>query len=167
MDITGLIGQYAHGNEPSHHVAYLYTFAGQSWKTQEKTHQIMTELYNNTPDGICGNEDCGQMSAWYVFSAMGMYPVNPSNSVYVFGAPVLRRARIKLDNGKEFVIRAENLSAVNKYVRAVTLNGKEYNKTWISHKDIMNGGELVFQMGAKANKKLGTAKQSLPPVAAF
>ncbi|HPG40132.1 MAG TPA: GH92 family glycosyl hydrolase [bacterium] len=167
VDISGLIGQYAHGNEPSHHVAYLYNYAGAPWKAQERLHQIMTTLYDNTPEGICGNEDCGQMSAWYVFSAMGLYPVNPASSVYVFGTPVLTRAAIYVQDGKQFIITAQNLTANNKYIQSVTLNGKPYTNCWLSHRTIMEGGELVFKMGAKPNKKFATKTGTRPPERAF
>jgi len=167
VDITGLIGQYAHGNEPSHHVAYLYNYAGAPWKAQERLHQIMTTLYDNTPEGICGNEDCGQMSAWYVFSAMGLYPVNPASSVYVFGTPVLAQAAINVQDGKQFIITAENLTANNKYIQSITLNGKSYANCWVSHRTIMNGGELVFKMGSKPNKKFATKTGTRPPERAY
>lgn len=167
VDISGLVGQYAHGNEPSHHVAYLYNYARAPWKAQERLHQIMTTLYDNTPEGICGNEDCGQMSAWYVFSAMGLYPVNPASSVYIFGTPVLEQAAINVQDGKRFTIIAENLTADNKYIQSVTLNGKAYTNCWVSHRTIMNGGELVFKMGAMPNKKFGAGKGTLPPERAF
>ncbi len=167
VDITGLIGQYAHGNEPSHHIAYLYNYAAQPWKTQERVHQILTTLYDESPEGLCGNEDCGQMSAWYVFSAMGFYPVNPVNSIYVFGSPVVDKAVLNLLDGNRFVVRAENLSDQNKYIQSVTLNGQKWNKSWIQHKNIMQGGELVFKMGKKPNKRWATDKKYLPPLAGY
>ncbi len=166
-DISGLIGQYAHGNEPSHHAAYLYNYAGAPWKTQEKIYQIMTTLYDNTPDGICGNDDCGQMSAWYIFSAMGFYPVNPCNSVYVIGTPMLNEAVINLTNGNKFKITAKGLSKENRYIQSAEFNGTAYDKSWISHKDIMSGGELVFIMGNKPNKKWASSKESVPPLECF
>lgn len=153
-DIAGLIGQYAHGNEPSQHIAYLYNYAGAAWKTQEKIDQIMQNLFNNTPDGICGNEDCGQMSAWYIFSSMGFYPVSPGTNEYVIGKPCLEEARIRLENGKEFKMIAKNLSAKNKYISKMTLNGKTYYKSYIRHEDIINGGELVFEMSKTPNTEL-------------
>jgi predicted alpha-1,2-mannosidase len=150
-DITGLIGQYAHGNEPSHHMAYLYNFVNKPAKTQEKVHQILTALYQNAPDGISGNEDCGQMSAWYVFSAMGFYPVTPASNKYIIGTPLFERANINLDpdsnrEKKTFKIEAENLSDKNKYIASATLNGKPLNRSFIYHSEIMKGGELVFKM---------------------
>ena len=163
MDITGLIGQYAHGNEPSHHVAYLYNYAGQPWKTQEKVHRILNELYDNTPKGLSGNEDCGQMSSWYIFSAMGFYPVNPMGGVYVFGTPIFDKVTIPLENGRSFVIEANNLSSENKYIRSITLNGESIERTWISHHEIMAGGRLVFEMSYEPNKDLGNNPHDYPP----
>lgn len=148
IDITGLIGQYAHGNEPSHHVAYLYNYAGQPHKTQEKVHEIMTTLYTTQPDGLCGNEDCGQMSAWYVYSAMGFYPVNPAGGVYVFGKPILDKADLKI-GANTFTIEAHNLSKENIYIQSIKLNGEKYNKLYITHQDIVKGGKLEFEMGAQ------------------
>lgn len=145
-DITGLIGQYAHGNEPSHHMAYLYNFVNKPHKTQEKIYQILTELYTNTPDGISGNEDCGQMSAWYIFSSLGFYPVTPAANEYIIGTPLFDKATINLENGKQFTVAAESLSADNKYIKAVYLNGKEHPYSYISHEDIVNGGSLIFEM---------------------
>ena len=148
IDITGLIGQYAHGNEPSHHVAYLYNYAGQPHKTQEKVYEIMTTLYTTQPDGLCGNEDCGQMSAWYVYSAMGFYPVNPAGGVYVFGKPMLDKADLKI-GANTFTIEAHNLSKENIYIQSIKLNGEKYNKLYITHQDIVKGGKLEFEMGAQ------------------
>lgn len=145
-DITGLIGQYAHGNEPSHHMAYLYNFVNKPAKTQEKVHQILNEMYQNAPDGISGNEDCGQMSAWYVFSAMGFYPVTPASNEYIIGTPLFERATINLEDGKTFKIEAENISERNKYIASARLNGKPLTRSFINHSEIMNGGKLVFKM---------------------
>ncbi|WP_243473141.1 GH92 family glycosyl hydrolase [Winogradskyella sp. MH6] len=145
-DITGLIGQYAHGNEPSHHMAYLYNFVNRPHKTQEKVHQILTELYKNDPDGVSGNEDCGQMSAWYVLSSMGFYSVTPGSNQYIIGAPLFDKATINLENGKQFNITAHNLSDTNKYVEYVYLNDEKLNNTYITHQDIVNGGNLEFHM---------------------
>jgi hypothetical protein len=161
VDITGLIGQYAHGNEPSHHIAYLYNYCGKPWKTQKIVKQIMTEMYNDQPDGYIGNEDCGQMSAWYVMSAMGFYPVNPANGIYDFGTPLFDTVLLQLENHKKFKIVAENLSDENFYIQSVRLNGKDYNKTYIKHADIVAGGELVFVMGCKPNKEFGTSKDAV------
>lgn len=147
IDITGLIGQYAHGNEPSHHVAYLYNYAGQAYKAQERLHEIMTTLYTDRPDGLCGNEDCGQMSAWYVFSAMGFYPVNPASGVYALGKPMVEQAVLKVGN-KSFEVKAIGLNEKNIYVQSIKLNGKDYHQLFITHEDIVRGGTLEFVMGA-------------------
>jgi predicted alpha-1,2-mannosidase len=161
-DITGLIGQYAHGNEPSHHIAYLYPFAGQPWKTQKLVHQILNTLYHNNPDGLSGNEDCGQMSAWAVLSALGFYEVTPGTSEYVIGTPWFNKATINLENGKKFVIKAQNISANNFYIQSATLNGAKYQASFLKHDDIMKGGELSFTMGNKPNKIWGTGQKKEP-----
>lgn len=148
-DITGLIGQYAHGNEPSHHITYLYAYAGQPWKTAEKVRFILDSLYNATPAGLSGNEDVGQMSAWYVLSAMGFYQVNPANGVYILGSPAADRVAISVGDGKTFTLTANNNSARNIYIQKATLNGKPYTKTYIRYADIVAGGELVLDMGDK------------------
>lgn len=153
-DISGLIGQYAHGNEPSHHIAYLYAYAGEQWKTAEKVDYILNNLYKNAPNGLQGNEDCGQMSSWYVFSSLGFYPVNPSEGKYVFGRPIIDEAVINLSTNKTFKIKVINNSSKNKYIQSIKLNGKKYNHYYINHKDIINGGELIFEMGDKPNKEL-------------
>ena len=145
-DVTGLIGQYAHGNEPSHHVTYLYTLAGRPERTQELVRQIFDTQYRPEPDGLCGNDDCGQMSAWYMFSAMGFYPVDPVSGNYVFGAPQMPQITLKLANGNTFTVIAEGISEENKYVESITLNGEPYTKNYITHEDILNGGTLVFKM---------------------
>lgn len=162
VDITGLIGQYAHGNEPSHHMAYLYNYAGKPWKTQELVHKIMNELYTHNPDGLCGNEDCGQMSAWYVLSAMGFYPVTPGSGIYVIGSPVLEKVSIHLENGHDFVIEAKNLSKENKYIQTATFNGHLWPNTYLTHQQIAEGGYLIFEMGNKPNKNWGTTPEELP-----
>jgi len=145
VDITGLVGQYAHGNEPSHHMAYLYTYGGQPWKTQALVKRLMDEMYNDAPDGLAGNEDCGQMSAWYVMSALGLYSVTPGQPNYVIGTPRFRRATIHLENGKRFTIRADGAGP---YIQAAQLNGKRWNSAWLMHDTIMQGGELRFSMAA-------------------
>ena len=144
-DITGLIGQYAHGNEPSHHVVYMYTLAGEQWRTAELVREIFDKFYLPKSDGLCGNDDCGQMSAWYMFSALGFYPVDPVSGNYVLGAPQIPQATIHLLNGKYFTVKAQNYSSANKYVKSVMLNGNLVTNT-ISHTQIMNGGTLVFEM---------------------
>lgn len=146
---TGMIGQYAHGNEPGHHVIYLYNWVKQPWKTQQYAAQVMHTLYKNTPDGICGNEDCGQMSSWYVFSAMGFYPVDPISGQYEIGSPIFPEVKMYLANGKTFVVRAENVSDENIYIQSVTVNGQPYNKSYITHEMIMQGDTIHFVMGNK------------------
>jgi predicted alpha-1,2-mannosidase len=161
-DISGLIGQYAHGNEPGHHTTYLYAFVGQQWKTARLVRQILTTLYSDQPDGLSGNEDCGQMSAWYVFSAMGMYPVNPAAGIYVFGSPVIDEATIAVPGGKSFTVVTQNNSPENLYIQAVELNGRPYSKSYITHPDIIAGGELTFVMGPEPNKAFGAAAEDRP-----
>lgn len=146
---SGFVGQYAHGNEPSHHVAYLYNFAGQPCKTQKYVSHILNTLYNNTSSGYAGNDDCGQMSAWYVFSAMGFYPVNPADGRYIIGFPLLDECTLKLAGNKEFRIRTIRKSPEDIYIQSVTLNGKKHKDFFITHQDIMNGGTMVFKMGKK------------------
>lgn len=149
VDVTGLIGQYAQGNEPSHHVAYLFTYGDVPWKTQERIHQIMTTLYSSRPDGLCGNEDMGQMSAWYIFSACGFYPVNPADGRYIFGTPSFAEVAINLPDKKVFTVKATNLSDKNIYIEKVRLNGKDRKKGYITHQQLLEGGLLEFQMGNK------------------
>lgn len=149
LDVTGLIGQYAHGNEPSHHVAYLYTYVDKAYKTQELIREIFDRLYIPEPNGLCGNDDCGQMSAWYIFSAIGFYPVNPVGGEYIIGAPQLKRIVLHLSENKTFTVEAVNLSKQNKYVEKLTLNGREITDFRIQHKDIMAGGHLIFTMSNK------------------
>ena len=145
-DVTGLIGQYAHGNEPSHHVTFLYALAGKPERTQELIREIFDTQYKNKPDGLCGNDDCGQMSAWYMFNAMGFYPVDPVSGHYVFGAPQMPKIVLHLPDGKTFTVIAENLSKEHKYIDSITLNGEPYTKNYISHEDIVKGGTLVYKM---------------------
>ncbi|AXP81456.1 Glycosyl hydrolase family 92 [Mariniflexile rhizosphaerae] len=154
-DITGLIGQYAHGNEPSHHIAYMFNKANKPWRMQFWVHHILNTQYNTTPNGLSGNEDCGQMSAWYVFSSMGLYPMNPASGVYEIGSPIFEKATIKLPEGKTFVIEAENVSNQNFYIQSATLNGVDFNQTSISHQQIMQGGILRVVMGSSPNKNWG------------
>jgi predicted alpha-1,2-mannosidase len=153
-DITeeGLMGNYVHGNEPSHHVAYLYAWTSQPWKTQSRVREIMDRMYKNKPDGLCGNDDCGQMSAWYVFSAMGFYPVCPGSDQYVLGSPNAEQITLNLENNHTFVIKANNFSPKNVYVNSVKLNGKPHRSPFMSHDEIMNGGELLFEMSPKPVK---------------
>jgi predicted alpha-1,2-mannosidase len=158
-DITGLIGQYAHGNEPSHHIPYLFNYAGQPWKTQKYVRKIMDEFYKNSPDGLIGNEDCGQMSAWYVLSASGFYPVTPGSPIYAFGTPLFPEMTYRLENGRKFTIRAKNVSDKNIFIRSATLNGKHYSKAYITHAEIMGGGILEFSM---ADQPMRTAFSEFP-----
>jgi predicted alpha-1,2-mannosidase len=146
VDVSGMIGQYVHGNEPSHHIPYLYNYSGQPWKTQEKVREILTGLYHDQPDGLPGNEDCGQMSAWYVFSALGFYPVNPANGKFDLGIPLFRQAEIQLGLQKKFLIIAKNYSPERKYVKSVSLNGNTLKELFITYEQIMQGGTLEFVM---------------------
>ncbi|UMB55513.1 GH92 family glycosyl hydrolase [Lutibacter sp. A64] len=154
-DITGLIGQYAHGNEPSHHIAYMYNYANKPWKTQYWVREILKTQYNTTPDGLSGNEDCGQMSAWYIFSSMGLYPYSPASGEYQIGSPLFKSSTIKISEDISFTIKAENVSDENIYIQSATLNGKVFNSTSISHKQILQGGTLQFVMGNTPNKNWG------------
>ncbi len=150
LDVTGLIGQYAHGNEPSHHVVYFYPYAGRPHRTAELVREVFDKFYLNKPDGLCGNDDCGQMSAWYVFSALGFYPFNPCGDGYVLGAPQIPRAELSLEGGKKLVVRADGLSCDAKYVKGVTLNGKPFPGFKLAHEQVAAGGELVFEMTSAA-----------------
>jgi predicted alpha-1,2-mannosidase len=161
-DITGLIGQYAHGNEPSHHIAYLYNYCGQPWKTQEKVSRILKDFYTSKPDGLIGNEDCGQMSAWAVFSAMGFYPVCPGSEQYAIGSPMFGESVIHLENGRKFVVKANHLTDKNIYIQHATLNGKSFNRGYLNHQEIMSGGELVFEMGSSPAESFGTGPGNEP-----
>lgn len=149
---SGFVGQYAHGNEPSHHVAYLYTCAGEPWKTQKYVAHIMNNLYNDTSSGYAGNDDCGEMSAWYIFGALGFYPVNPASGEYIIGTPMLEKATIHLPDGKTFAIKAPRKKGNEIYIRSIKLNGKKYTKNYITHQDILNGGTLEFVMSATPQK---------------
>jgi predicted alpha-1,2-mannosidase len=160
-DITGLIGQYAHGNEPSHHVAYLYNFAGRPWKTQARVRQIMDTFYAPRPDGLIGNEDCGQMSAWYVLSAAGLYQVAPGRPLYSIGTPLFGEVRFNLENGKAFVVKARGVSSKNIYIQSARLNGRPYAESYLTHADIMGGGEIVYRMGPTPNKAWGAGDAQL------
>ena len=168
-DVTGLIGQYAHGNEPCHHVAYLCNYAGQPWRTQKWVRKVMDVLYNNTPAGQCGNDDCGQMSAWYVWSALGLYPVDPVSKIYVLGSPKISSATIRLNpkyaKGQTFTITAKNNSPENVYIQSAMLNGQPLTRSWISHGDLVAGGALVLEMGPQPNKAWGADPKDRPPAA--
>lgn len=158
----GYYGLSEFSNEPSHHVPYLYSYIGKPWKTAEKVNHILTEFYSNKPNGLCGNDDCGQTSAWYVLSSLGFYPVNPAGGEYVLGTPMAARSEISLDNGKHFVIRAENLNSKNIYIQKAELNGLDYTKTFFRHTDIQNGGELVLYMGGKPSGTWGNKLEDFP-----
>jgi predicted alpha-1,2-mannosidase len=166
-DVTGVIGMYSHGNEPDHHVAYLYNYAGQPWKTQVRVRQVANTLYTNTPDGICGNDDCGQISAWYVFTALGFYPVDPASGIYILGSPLMDKVTLKLDSkfykGRSFTVLAKNNSANNPYIQSATLNGQPMTRSWISQAEIAAGGKLVLTMGPMPNKSFGSAPADRPP----
>lgn len=161
-DITGLIGQYAHGNEPSHHMAYLYNYIGKPWKTQERVNQIINEQYWNGPDGLSGNEDCGQMSAWYVLSASGIYAVTPGLDYYTIGVPAFDEVTYNLENGNSFTFKAPSLSETNKYIQSATLNGDNYTKSYLPHAAIMNGGEIIFEMGPTPSNEFGVGEENQP-----
>lgn len=161
-DITGLIGQYAHGNEPSHHMAYLYNYTNQPYKTQERIDQILKEMYHPTPEGLSGNEDCGQMSAWYALSAIGLYPVCPGKPVYIFGRPIQEYAAFHFENGESFYIRTTNNSPESKYIQKIELNGQDYRKLFITHDELQQGGELVFHMGSEPNLQLAAYVSDIP-----
>lgn len=161
-DVSGMIGQYAQGNEPSHHIAYMFTALGQPWKAAEKTREIMATLYNATPEGLCGNEDCGQMSAWYVWSALGMYPMNPASGEYVMGSPLMDDATIYLPEGKIFKITVQRNSGPNKYIQSIKLNGEIHPQAYLKHSDLMQGGTMEIEMGPKPSKTFGVDESSWP-----
>ena len=161
-DISGLVGQYAHGNEPDQHAPYLYAYVGQPWKTQRLVRRLCTEMYRNDPDGIIGNDDCGQMSAWFVFSALGFYPVDPVEAAYVFGSPLFERADVRLGD-KRLVIEASGNRADTPYVAAVAWNGEPWSKSWIDHRTLAGGGTLRFTMSATPNPRFGEARADRPP----
>jgi predicted alpha-1,2-mannosidase len=161
MQIANM-GQYAHGNQPIQHMIYLYNYAGQPWKTQYWARETMNKLYKATPDGYCGDEDNGQTSAWYIFSAMGFYPVTPASDQYVLGAPLFKKLTVKLENGKTIIINAPKNSVANKYVTSLTVNGKPYSFNWLSHKALLNGAVLNFDMSATPNKQRGTKAADVP-----
>jgi predicted alpha-1,2-mannosidase len=165
VDITGLIGQYAHGNEPSHHIPYLYNYAGVPWKTQERVREILKAQYSAKPDGLAGNEDCGQMSAWYVFSALGFYPVNPAEGVYVIGSPLFPRVDIDVGDGKRFRIKALYNTPENIYIQAATLDQDPLTRSFLWHWEIMQGGELVLEMGPLPNYLHWSDPDAFPPSA--
>ncbi len=162
-DISGMIGQYAQGNEPSHHIAYLYCYAGAPWKTQERVRQITDALFDTSPGGLPGNEDCGQMSAWYILSAIGFYPVNPAEGIYVIGTPHYERVTLDVGGGRRFAVEAPGASSANRYIRSATLNGRALDRSYITHEEIAAGGTLAFRMGATPNRGWAAGPMSAPP----
>lgn len=156
------MGQYAHGNQPIQHMVYLYNYAGEPWKTQYWSREIMDKLYAATPDGYCGDEDNGQTSAWYVFSALGFYPVCPGSNEYIIGSPLFKSVKVELENGKEIEITAENNSAENRYIAEMKLNGKKYTKNYLTHEDLMKGAKIEFVMSPVPNKSRGIDETDFP-----
>jgi predicted alpha-1,2-mannosidase len=162
-DIAGLVGQYAHGNEPSHHIAFLYVYAGQPWKTQSRVNSLLLTMYHNDPNGLAGNEDCGQMSAWYVMSALGLYAVDPVSGNYVLTSPLFDKAAITVIGGNKLIVETKRPSSDAIYIKAVTINGKKSDKLWVAHSEIAHGGHIVFELSAEPHKHLGTAPELAPP----
>jgi predicted alpha-1,2-mannosidase len=156
------MGQYAHGNQPIQHMIYLYNYAGQPWKAQYWLREVMNRLYLPGPDGYCGDEDNGQTSAWYVFTALGFYPVCPGTGQYVIGAPLFKKATVQLEDGKKLVIAAPANNADNRYVQAVKVNGQAYTKNWLAHSLLLQGGTISFDMSAAPNKSRGVAADAAP-----
>jgi predicted alpha-1,2-mannosidase len=160
--VLNAMGQYAHGNQPIQHMPYLYSYAGQPWKTQKHVRAIMEQLYRPGPNGYAGDEDNGAMSSWYLFSAMGFYPVCPGQASYTLGAPLFRKVTISLQNGNQFVIEAPENNSQNFYVESVELNGNGISRNWISHDEIIQGGKLSFEMDNKPNRKRGVDDEDQP-----
>ena len=162
-DIQGRIGAYWHGNEPCHQITYLYNYIGQPWKCQRWVRQISRDFYGNEPGSLSGNDDCGQMSAWYIFNCMGFYPTAPSSNIYNIGSPAVEEITMNMSNGKKVHVTTENWSNENVYVDKMYLNGKEYDKSYITYDDIKDGAEIKFHMNDKPNYKRGTSNESIPP----
>ncbi len=162
IEKSGIMGNYVHGNEPGHHIPYLYMYAGAPWKTQSTVHKIMRTMYRNAPDGLCGNDDAGQMSAWYIFSALGFYPVCPGSGQYVIGSPLFQNMNIELENGRVLNIRAEGLSEKSVYIQSVTVNGKTWDQPWFPHSLLNEGGEIIFRLSSMPNKRWGTSPDKVP-----
>ena len=162
-DIAGLVGQYAHGNEPSHHIAYLYVYAGAPAKTQARARMLLETMYSPNPDGMQGNEDVGQMSAWYLLSALGFYPVDAVSGNYILGSPLFEHATVALENGKTLEIVVDRKDPAHQYIQAFRLNGQPQQRVWFNHADIRNGGQLMLTMGPEPNATLGVDAASLPP----
>ncbi len=162
-DIAGMVGQYAHGNEPSHHIAYLYAYAGAPWKTQARVRSLMDTMYHAHPDGMAGNEDVGQMSAWFILSALGFYPVAPVSGNYILGSPLVEHAVIEVGSGRRLEIEVKRSNPADAYVQSFTLNGQRQQRAWFRHADIAEGGHIVFELGPKPNIKFGEAPEQVPP----
>jgi predicted alpha-1,2-mannosidase len=162
-DIHGRIGAYWHGNEPCHQILYLYNYARQPWKAQEKIRYILETFYGDEPGSLSGNDDCGQMSAWYIFNAMGFYPICPSSNIYTIGSPGLESVEMRLGNGKTIKVTTDNYSEDNCYIQKVFLNGKPYNKSYFTFDNLKNGAEIKFVLDSKPNKQWGTHNESIPP----
>jgi predicted alpha-1,2-mannosidase len=162
-DISGLVGQYAHGNEPDQHAPYLYAYTGAPWKTQRMVRRLLTEMYKAAPDGMIGNDDCGQMSAWFVLSALGFYPVDPVSTVYVFGSPLFDRAEVTVGNGRRLIVEAPGNGPGRPYIQSVEWSGRPWTTSWIAHRDLIRGGTLTFRMGPQPNRNFGRAHADRPP----
>ena len=156
------MGNYAHGNQPIQHMVYLYNYAGQPWKAQYWLREVMNKLYTPYPDGYCGDEDNGQTSAWYIFSALGFYPVCPGTGEYVIGAPLFKKATLTLDNGKQIVLNAPNNTSENRYIQSLKINGKAYNHNWLKHEELTNGSILDFNMNYLPNTQRGVSEENFP-----
>ncbi len=163
VDMSGYIGQYVHGNEPSHAILFLYTYAGQPWKTQQRVRQVLDTLYHNDFDGLSGNEDCGQMSAWFVMSAMGLYAVDPVSANYVLTAPLFDKISVDVGGGRELMIEATRTAPTDTYIQSVKLNGKPLDKLWVRHEDLVKGAKLQFVLGPEPNMQLGVDPAAAPP----
>jgi predicted alpha-1,2-mannosidase len=162
-DIAGMVGQYAHGNEPCHHMAYLYAYVGAAHKTQDRVRRLLEMEYDDQPDGLAGNEDCGQMSAWYVISSLGFYAVDPVSGNYVFGTPLFDHAEVELGQGKKLIVEAKRTAPADQYIQSITFNGKPHTKLWFRHADIANGATIVFSMGPKPSQQFGAGEDAIPP----
>jgi predicted alpha-1,2-mannosidase len=162
-DISGLVGQYAHGNEPGHHVAYLYAWCGAHWKTQAMVRHLLTAMYAAQPDGMIGNDDCGQMSAWFILSALGFYPVDPVSAIYILGSPLFDRAEMRLGNGRTLVVEALDNAPDRPYYGRVEWNGRPFTRSWIRHAELMKGGTLTFHMQAEPDPAFARAPEDRPP----
>ena len=161
--VEALVGQYAQGNEPSHHIAYLYVYAGEPHKTQQRIRMLMDTMYKPLPDGLQGNEDVGQMSAWYIMSSMGFYPVDPVSGNYVFGTPLFDNVTLELGKGKKLEIVAHRGAPSDQYIQSTTFNGKPYTRSWFNHRDIVNGAKIEFTLGSQPNLEFGTSLADIPP----